>query len=384
MLNFIYYPVSWILWFWHEAFGYVFGPSSGAAWALAVVFLVFTLRAILYKPFVHQVRSMRKMQEFAPEIQKLKKKYGNDKQKLAAEMQKLQSEHGVNPVGGCLPMLVQVPVFIGLFHVLREFQPYKTENYVFDRADVVSFNDASIFGAKLGASVIPYNGALPLSAYNTTISQMLIVMIPLMIAAGLFTHITARHSVARQTEAQMANPQAAIMNKLTLYIFPIGVVVGAPFLPLAILFYWVANNLWTLGQQRVVYNKIDREEAEKATQKTETQRSLAPKVGQKPDPITRQKKPGAKPITPGATSSPKSSDSTDGSGSSDKSSGKSGASDGSASSAPSPTNGVPKANGSPPSKKVADESGARAKAGDRPGGQRNGRPSAPTKRGRKR
>jgi YidC/Oxa1 family membrane protein insertase len=384
VLNFIYYPVSWILWFWHEAFGYVFGPSSGAAWALAVVFLVFTLRAILYKPFVHQVRSMRKMQEFAPEIQKLKKKYGNDKQKLAAEMQKLQSEHGVNPVGGCLPMLVQVPVFIGLFHVLREFQPYKTENYVFDRADVVSFNDASIFGAKLGASVIPYNGALPLSAYNTTISQMLIVMIPLMIAAGLFTHITARHSVARQTEAQMANPQAAIMNKLTLYIFPIGVVVGAPFLPLAILFYWVANNLWTLGQQRVVYNKIDREEAEKATQKTETQRSLAPKVGQKPDPITRQKKPGAKPITPGATSSPKSSDSTDGSGSSDKSSGKSGASDGSASSAPSPTNGVPKANGSPPSKKVADESGARAKAGDRPGGQRNGRPSAPTKRGRKR
>jgi YidC/Oxa1 family membrane protein insertase len=384
VLNFIYYPVSWILWFWHEAFGYVFGPSSGAAWALAVVFLVFTLRAILYKPFVHQVRSMRKMQEFAPEIQKLKKKYGNDKQKLAAEMQKLQSEHGVNPVGGCLPMLVQVPVFIGLFHVLREFQPYKTENYVFDRADVVSFNDASIFGAKLGASVIPYNGALPLSAYNTTISQMLIVMIPLMIAAGLFTHITARHSVARQTEAQMANPQAAIMNKLTLYIFPIGVVVGAPFLPLAILFYWVANNLWTLGQQRVVYNKIDREEAEKATQKTETQRSLAPKVGQKPDPITRQKKPGAKPITPGATSSPKASDSTDGSGSSDKSSGKSGASDGSASSAPSPTNGVPTANGSPPSKKVADESGARAKAGDRPGGQRNGRPSAPTKRGRKR
>jgi YidC/Oxa1 family membrane protein insertase len=160
------------------------------------------------------------------------------------------------------------------------------------------------------------------------------------------------------------------------------VVVGAPFLPLAILFYWVANNLWTLGQQRVVYNKIDREEAEKATQKTETQRSLAPKVGQKPDPITRQKKPGAKPITSGATSSPNAS--STGSGSSDKSSGKSGASDGSASSAPSPTNGVPKANGSPPSKKVADESGARAKAGDRPVGQRNGRPSAPTKRGRKR
>ena len=59
MLNFIYYPVSAILWFWHKAFGYVFGPGNGFTWALAVVFLVFTLRAVLFKPFVSQVRSMR-------------------------------------------------------------------------------------------------------------------------------------------------------------------------------------------------------------------------------------------------------------------------------------------------------------------------------------
>ena len=360
MLNFIYYPVSWILWFWHEVFGFVFGASTGVAWALAVVFLVFTLRALLYKPFVHQVRSMRKMQEFAPEIQKLKKKYGNDKQKLAAEMQKLQSEHGVNPVGGCLPMLIQVPVFIGLFHVLREFQPYKMENYVFDRADVVSFNDASLFGAKLGASVVPYHGALPLADYNTTIPQMMIVMIPLMIMAGLFTHITARHSVARQTEAQLANPQSAIMNKLTLYVFPIGVVVGAPFLPLAILFYWVSNNLWTLGQQRIVYNKIDREEAEKVVKKVETQKNLAPKVGQKPDPVARQKKPGAKPIASSAAKADSDGAAPNGS---PKVNGSNGGS-----------NGGAVANGSP----AADSSGAGS------GGQRNGRPSAPTKRTRKR
>ena len=259
MLNFIYYPVSAIMWFWHKAFGYVFGEASGIAWALAVVFLVFTLRAILYKPFVHQVRSMRKMQEFAPEMQKLKAKYGNDKQKLAAEMQKLQSQQGVNPLGGCLPVLVQVPVFIGLFHVLREFEPGKTENYIFDGRGVESFNAASLFGAKLGAWVTM--GADQLEALGTSITSMLIVMIPLMIAAGVFTHITARHSVARQTEAQAANPQAAIMNKMMLYVFPIGVVVGAPFLPLAVLLYWVSNNLWTLGQQYVVYKRIDAEES---------------------------------------------------------------------------------------------------------------------------
>ena len=298
MLNFIYYPVSAIMWFWHKAFGYVFGEASGIAWALSVVFLVFTLRAILYKPFVHQVRSMRKMQEFAPEMQKLKAKYGNDKQKLAAEMQKLQSQQGVNPLGGCLPVLVQVPVFIGLFHVLREFEPGKTENYIFDGRGVESFNAASLFGAKLGAWVTM--GADQLEALGTSITSMLIVMIPLMIAAGFFTHITARHSVARQTEAQAANPQAAIMNKMMLYVFPIGVVVGAPFLPLAVLIYWVSNNLWTLGQQYVVYRRIDAEEAEKKTQAVAERQARAPRPGQKPtrpEAAHPEKTPGGKPIT---------------------------------------------------------------------------------------
>jgi YidC/Oxa1 family membrane protein insertase len=301
VLNFIYYPVSFILWVWHKAFGFVFGESSGIAWALAVVFLVFTLRAVLYKPFVHQVRSMRKMQEFQPEIAKLRKKYANDKQKQTEEMQRLQREHGVNPLGGCLPILAQVPVFIGLFHVLREFKPGKTENYFFDAAGNASFIDASLFGAKLGAWVT--QGDATLRAMGTSIPQMLIVMIPLMIAAGIFTHITARHSVARQTAAQGENPQTAIMNKLMLYVFPIGVVVGAPFLPLAVLLYWVANNLWTLGQQHVVYRKIDAEESAKRDASVASQQARAPRPGQKPvRPETAAetspaKTPGAKPVT---------------------------------------------------------------------------------------
>lgn len=305
MLNFIYYPVSFILWVWHKAFGYLLDEASGIAWALSVVFLVFTLRALLYKPFVSQVRSMRKMQEFQPEIAKLRKKYANDRQKQAEEMQRLQKDHGVNPLGGCLPVLVQVPVFIGLFHVLREFKPGKTENYFFGASEVESFNQASLFGAKLGAWVTQGEDAL--QAMGTSISQMLIVMIPLMIVAGVFTHITARHSVARQTAAQGDNPQTAIMNKLMLYVFPIGVVVGAPFLPLAVLLYWVANNLWTLGQQYLVYRRIDAEETSKREQAVVTQKARAPRPGQKPvrpeaevEPDVAEapgKTPGAKPVT---------------------------------------------------------------------------------------
>ena len=257
MLNFIYYPVSFILWAWHKAFSFVFGDggwAGGISWALAVVFLVFTLRAFLYKPFVSQVRSMRKMQEFQPEIAKLRKKYANDKQKQAAEMQRLQKEHGVNPVAGCLPVLVQLPVFIGLFHVLRSFGPIndqgvpvnldgsvRTQNYFFDQAGVLSFNNASLFGAKLGSWVT--QGSELLEKAGTTMTNMIIVMIPLMIAAGIFTHITARHSVARQVASGqgMDNPQTAIMQKLMLYVFPIGVVVGAPFLPLSSPKAWAAT-----------------------------------------------------------------------------------------------------------------------------------------------
>ncbi|MGH3993923.1 MAG: membrane protein insertase YidC [Pseudonocardiaceae bacterium] len=298
MLNFIYYPVSAILWFWHKAFGYLLGPESGVGWTLAVVFLVFTLRALLFKPFVSQVRSMRKMQEFAPEIQKLKKKYGDDRQKMAAEMQKLQTQHGVNPLGGCLPVLVQVPVFIGLFQVLRSFnRPFLTAeqnrqigNYVFSPADVRSFLDADLLGA-------------PLSAYITESSELLarfgdvtrldiaLVAVPLMLLAGVLTYFTSRHSVARQTEAQAANPQAAIMNKVMLYLFPLGVVAGGPFFPVAILIYWLSNNAWTLVQQYVIYHSIDAEEAVKKEAAVAQRQSLGPRPGQKP---TKPKK-GATP-----------------------------------------------------------------------------------------
>jgi YidC/Oxa1 family membrane protein insertase len=99
------------------------------------------------------------------------------------------------------------------------------------------------------------------------------------------------------------NPQTAIMNKLMLYVFPIGVVVGAPFLPLAVLLYWVANNLWTLGQQYVVYKRIDREQTEKRETAVVNRQSLAPKPGQKPirpEPVVdlaKEKISGPKPVT---------------------------------------------------------------------------------------
>lgn len=284
MLNFIYYPVSGILWFWHKVFGFLLGPSNGFAWALSVIFLTFTLRALLIKPFISQVRSMRKMQEFQPQIKKLQEKYKNDKQKLAEEMQKLQKEHGVNPLGGCLPVFVQLPVFIGLFHVLRGFQPSYPYNYVFSRADIQSFLDADILGVRLSDSIAGGQAALGQISFSAMQfnAAAIAVCLPLMIVSSVATHFTARVSQQHQSAAASANPQAAMMGRITMWVFPIGILIFGALFPVAILLYWLSNNTWTLAQQYLVYKKIAAEEAAARQEAREHRDTLAPKVGQKP------------------------------------------------------------------------------------------------------
>ncbi|MEV0048845.1 membrane protein insertase YidC [Nocardia rhamnosiphila] len=301
MLDFIYYPVSWILWFWHRAFGFVLGSDSGWAWALSVVFLVFTLRLVLYKPTVKQVRTTKQMQELQPQIKALQAKHKNDRQKMALEMQKLQKDHGFNPLMGCLPMLLQVPVFLGLFHVLRSFnrtgtgfgqlglsvqENAETPNYVFNAVDVQSFLGARIFGAPLSAMITMPDSMMEAFAVDgqglPSKIAIAAVAIPLMIIAGVATHFNARASVARQSPEALANPQAALMNKLALYVFPLGVLVGGPFLPVAILIYWVSNNIWTYVQQHLVFGRMEKEEEKKKAAAIERRAANAPKPGAKP------------------------------------------------------------------------------------------------------
>ena len=128
------------------------------------------------------------------------------------------------------------------------------------------------------------------------------VAIPLMVIAGVATHFNSRASVARQSEQAAANPQSAIMNKLALYVFPLGVLVGGPFLPIAILIYWVSNNIWTYAQQHLVFRKIDQEEAEKKAAVVARRNENAPKPGARPD-RAKKKNPTAEtaenPATPG-------------------------------------------------------------------------------------
>ncbi|OBA59799.1 membrane protein insertase YidC [Mycobacterium sp. 1100029.7] len=294
-LDFVYYPVSWIMWVWYKLFAAMLGPSNFFAWALSVMFLVFSLRALLYKPFVRQIRTTRQMQELQPQIKALQKKYGKDRQRMALEMQKLQREHGFNPILGCLPMLAQIPVFLGLYHVLRSFnrttggfgqpqmsvaQNRMTGNYMFSPVDVGHFLDANLFGAPIGASMTQRAG---LDAFiDFSRPAVIAVGTPVMILAGIATYFNSRASIARQSAEAAANPQTAMMNKLALYVFPLGVVVGGPFLPLAIILYWFSNNIWTFGQQHFVFTMIEKEDEAKKQEVLQRRAANAPQPGAKP------------------------------------------------------------------------------------------------------
>lgn len=317
----VYYPISGILWFWHKIFGFLGGllpwveapDSNGVIWALSVIFLVVTLRLILFWPAAKQIRFSRKMQEMQPKMKELQKRYKNDREKLAVETRKLQKEEGFNPVLGCLPMFIQIPVFLGLFHVLRSFnrmgtnlgqlgmsaeETRNTGNYVFSPSEVQSFLDARLFGAPLSSFIsqpveqfqafVEPGGAIDFARWH-----IYLVAVPLMIISAVTTHLNARISLSRQSAEAAANPQAKIMNQLMLWAFPIGILVTGAFWPLAILVYMVTNNLWTLGQQYFLYEQMAKEDNEAALERRAHQESLAPRVGVKP--VNPKKRRGGSP-----------------------------------------------------------------------------------------
>jgi YidC/Oxa1 family membrane protein insertase len=291
MLDFVYYPVSAVLWGWHNVLAAALGPSCALSWVLAVVFLVATLRAVLVVPFLKQARFQRLMVRLQPQIAAIQKRYPSDRRRQSAEIRKLQQEHGVNLLLGCLPLVAQSVVFVGLFHVLRSFDRTGTEmhlpflggmtpmsaeqnshtpNYVFNVEQVQSFVGARLFGAPLVASI---------HTAGVHIAAVAAVTVALMIVAAIATHFTARASVTRQPPSP-SNP--ALLRVLSLWIFPAGALISGPLLPVAILIYWVTNNAWTLVQQHIVYRKLDREAAKAAHRTKQRRAAFAPHPGRKP------------------------------------------------------------------------------------------------------
>ena len=116
----LYFLISAVLLFWHQVFGDIFGPASGAAWALSIIGLTIVIRALLIPLFVKQIKSQRNMQLLQPKVKELQKKYGHDRELLGKETMKLYKETETNPFSSCLPLIVQMPIFIALFRLLDQ------------------------------------------------------------------------------------------------------------------------------------------------------------------------------------------------------------------------------------------------------------------------
>ncbi|AKK04360.1 membrane protein insertase YidC [Corynebacterium epidermidicanis] len=317
MLNFVYWPISVVLWFWHKVFSYVFDADSGISWVLAIMFLTFTIRVLLVKPTINQMRSGRKMQEMQPRMQEIRQKYKNDQQKMMEETRALQKELGVNPIAGCLPILVQMPVFIGLFHVLRSFnrtgtgtgqlgmsieENANTANYFFKPEDVQSFLGARLFGVPLSSYIsMPSEMYQAFQPVDFTKTNIILVAAPLIIICVLATHFNARLSLDRQkariasgrqqapTNEMMAS-QMDMMNKMMLWFMPATILFTGVLWHLGLLFYMVSNNIWTFFQMKYVFNKMDAEEEAELAAKAAAKRATAPKPGQRPDNPKKKRK----------------------------------------------------------------------------------------------
>jgi YidC/Oxa1 family membrane protein insertase len=215
------------------------------------------MRLIMVPLFIKQRNSMQKMQSHMPQLAELRKKYKNDKQRLNEETMKFYKENGINPLGGCLPLLAQLPVFWALFNVLRaiaNWQPGHTPSYGLTVPVVESARNARIFGISL------YDQFLHPAAGESATSRYLIVVFVL-ISAGT-TFLTMRQSQKRgmmnPTQPDPDQPGAAAaqaMSKNMMYIAPFFALTGL-YWQFGLVLYWVTTNIWTLGQQHFLFRSL--------------------------------------------------------------------------------------------------------------------------------
>jgi YidC/Oxa1 family membrane protein insertase len=248
LLDPLYYAVSAVMRAWHSVFATLLDPST--AWVLAVVFLVVTLRALLLWPALAQLRTAAALRRITPELAALRTRHAEDPVRLLRETSALQRAHGASTWRTLLPALAQMPVFLGLLHVLQGFHA-GAANYAFGPAEVASFLDARIAGVPLSAYV-----AMPatvLDGFGIDRLTVLVVAVPLLLLAAAATHLTVRWSLHRNgTDGPAAGAGVAAIMRWMPWLAPAGAIVAGLLFPLSlgVLLYWLTSNVWTLAQHR--------------------------------------------------------------------------------------------------------------------------------------
>jgi YidC/Oxa1 family membrane protein insertase len=196
-----------------------FFHGLGLEWWLSIAALTIVVRLILFPLTIKQVKSMRAMQELRPELEKIRAQYSNNRQRQQEEMMKLYQERNINPLGGCLPILVQMPIFIGIFYVIREFGGYGDVE-----GTKPSFQEGGIL-------------------WFTNLSEMDPYLILPIVSA--LTMLAATEITAKNLEPQ----QRWIMR-----ILPIGITLFLWNFPAGLFVYWITSNVVTFVQNYAIYN----------------------------------------------------------------------------------------------------------------------------------
>ena len=193
--------------------GLEFFHAQGLPWWLSIALLTVIVRTLLFPLTLKQVKSMRAMQDLKPEMDRLRSKYQDNRQKQQEELMKLYQERQVNPLGGCLPLLVQMPIFITMFYVIRGFG---VEHPDFIEGGILWFQDLT---ARDPYYILPVLSALTMLA-------------------------------ASEITAKNLEPQQRWMMR----ILPVVFTVFLLSFPAGLFMYWITSNLVTLVQNYLIYN----------------------------------------------------------------------------------------------------------------------------------
>lgn len=221
----LYWVISLILVGVHSVFGMLFGPTSGLSWVLAIIGLTVVIRALLIPLFVKQIKASRNMALLQPQVKELQKKYGHDRERLAQETMKLYRDSKTNPLASCMPILIQMPIFLALFRLLNHAANGQPKG-VLTETDVEHLSNATIFGAKIADSF---------TRADTVNVQILAGV--LVVAMTATTFITQRQLMAKNMPADAMSGPYAQQQKMLLYVLPVVFAVSGIAFPIGLLIY---------------------------------------------------------------------------------------------------------------------------------------------------
>ncbi len=226
--------------------------GSGWAWGLSIVFLTITVRILLFPLFVKQIKSQRRMQELAPKIKVLQAKHKGDRETLNTELMKLYKDHGTNPISGCLPLILQLPVFFALFRVMNEFKPGSEAKFGLSPELIAEGARAQVFGAPISSA---FNNSMEfVTKLGGDLTTVRIVSTIMIVTMGATTFLTQKQMMARNGAA--ADAQQQQIQKIMLYVLPLSFAVFGFQFPIGVLLYWLTTNLWSMGQQAYVIKRM--------------------------------------------------------------------------------------------------------------------------------